>query len=401
MSAEPSEEGCSVVEEIPIDAVEPDPAQPRRAFDEEKLRALAESIQRHGLLQEPGVVAVYGGSTPLRYRLVWGERRWRACALAGLKTVRCRVLPWVGEGAEHELRLKDKQWAENMERESLSPIEEAIAIQDAVELRRRSDPSAPEGDLAEKVGAERGLNGTVARQLLGLLRAPRSLQKAMLGRDLGREVGFEVARYWNKLVAQDEEQWALRREIQFRNLVLAWAAARGLEPDAATMAKYAAETFQDPKVVKATCQKADQAGRKLVERFDAVVARAVREKWTVSKAKSRLRDRGRLEPDAAETPEPKPLFERAGKGSDARLVVHVGRLHDPNTAAAPALTELLAILDPLTRDVARLLPGSAAAQATRRAASTTPRPLSLWPEDGHERSKETRRSHDPGPTGGK
>jgi hypothetical protein len=95
--------------------------------------------------------------------------------------------------------------AENMERESLSPIEEAIAIQDAVELRRRGDPSAADGDLAEKVGAERALNGTVARQLLGLLKAPRSLQKAMLGRDLGREVGFELARYWNKLVAQDEE----------------------------------------------------------------------------------------------------------------------------------------------------------------------------------------------------
>lgn len=294
MSADPNDKGSTVIEEIPIDAIEPDPAQPRRAFDEEKLRALAESIHRHGLLQEPGVIAVdAGGGGSARYRLIWGERRWRACALAGLKTVRCRVLPRGSEGADHELRLKDKQWAENMERESLSPIEEAIAIQDAVELRRRGDPSAADGDLAEKIGAERGLNATVARQLLGLLKAPRSLQRAMLDRAIGREVGFELARYWNKLVAQDEEQWVLRREIQFRNLVLAWAAARGHELDASSMAKYAAETFQDLKVVKATCQKAEQAGRKLVERFDAVVARAVREKWTVSRAKSRLRDRSR------------------------------------------------------------------------------------------------------------
>jgi len=399
MSADPSERGLSVVEEIPIDAIEPDPAQPRRTFDEEKLRALAESIQRHGLLQEPGVIAVDAGGGVRRYRLVWGERRWRACALAGLSTVRCRVLPRAGEGAEHDLRLKDKQWAENMERESLSPIEEAIAIQDAVELRRRGDSSAAEGDLAEQVGAERGLNGTVARQLLALLKAPRSLQKAMLGRTIGREVGFELARYWNKLVAQDEEQWTLRREIQFRNLVLAWAAARGLELDATLMAKYAAETFQDPKVVKATCQKAEQAGRKLVERFDAVVARAVREKWTVSRAKNRLRDRRRsAEPGG---PGPQPLFERAGKGSDARLVVHVGRLHDPDKAAAPALSELLAILDPLTRDVARLLPGSAAAQPPRVDTLTNPEPLLLWPEDGHERPKGARRSHDHGTAGDK
>jgi len=257
--------------------------------------------------------------------------------------------------------------AENMERESLSPIEEAIAIQDAVELRRRGDPSAADGDLAEKVGAERALNGTVARQLLGLLKAPRSLQNAMLGRDLGREVGFELSRYWNKLVAQDEEQWALRREIQLRNLVLAWAAARSLELDASAMAKYAAETFQDPKVVKATCQKAEQAGRKLVERFDAVVAHAVREKWTVSRAKSRLRDR--VHSAKADAPVPQPLFERAGKGSDARLVVHVGRLHDPDKAGAPALSELFAILDPLTRDVARLLPGCAVAQPSREPVS--------------------------------
>lgn len=369
-----------MVEEIQISAIEPDPAQPRRAFDEEKLRALADSIRRHGLLQEPGVVAVDAGDgAPTRYRLVWGERRWRACALAGLTTVRCRVLPRGSDGAEHDLRLKDQQWAENMERENLSAIEEAIAVQEALEVARKLDPAAADGDLAEKVGAERGMNATLARQLVGLLKAPRSLQKAMLDRAIGREVGFELARYWNKLVAQDEEQWALRREILFRNLVLAWATSRGLELDASAMAKYAAETFQDTKVVKATCQKAEHAARMLVERFDAVVERARREKWTVSRAKTLLRESGRSAPkEPSAVP---PLFEQAGKGSSARLVVHLGRLRDPARAKDESLTDLFAVLGPLARDVERLIL-ERNPSPSRRAASANPRPLSLWPEDG-------------------
>ena len=380
MSTGLSDKGSAVVEEIPISAIEPDAAQPRRAFDEEKLRALAESIRRHGLLQEPGVVAVDAGDgAPTRYRLVWGERRWRACALAGLTTIRCRVLPSGSNGAEHDLRLKDQQWAENMERENLSAIEEAIAVQEALEVARKLDPDAADGDLAEKVGAERGMNATLARQLVGLLRAPRSLQKAMLDRAVGREVGFELARYWNKLVAQDEEQWALRREIQFRNLVLAWATSRGLELDAAAMAKYAAETFQDPKVVKATCQKAEHAARKLVERFDAVVERARREKWTVSRAKGLLRESGR--PSQNEPPAAQPLFEQSGRGNAARLVVHLGRLRDPARAKNESLAELFAVLGPLARDVERLILERNPAPA-RREASANPTPLSLWPEDG-------------------
>jgi ParB family chromosome partitioning protein len=338
-----TEEG--VVRDIPLDAIEPDPAQPRRVFDEEKLRSLAESIRKYGVLQEPGVVPLAGGP---RYRIVWGERRWRAARLAGLELLRCKVLPPADASALEVLRSKERQWVENMEREGLSPIEEAIAIQDAVDVERSLRPNAVVGELIEKIGAGRGLNGIVARNLVGLLKAPRSLQSAMMGRSIGREVGFELARFWNKLLAENELRGAAKREIQYRNLVEAWVRARGKELDAQSMNRYAGETFQDPKVVKATCRKAEESQRAAVERFDAVVTRAQKEVWTVEKARAEL---AALRRKAGGKPSiPVPCFEQGGK-ERTRLTVHLDRVRDPAVATPQALADLLGLLRDLTAEI--------------------------------------------------
>ena len=296
-SAEQSE---GVVREIPVATIEPDPAQPRRVFDEEKLGRLAESIRRYGLLQEPGVVQIggEGGGESARYRLIWGERRWRASQLAGLARIRCKVFPAVTSSAIEQLRRKEQQWAENAEREGLSPIEEAIAIRDAAELERTLQPEAPLGDLVEKIGARRGLHRTVARNLVALLKTPDSLQSALLARSIKREVGFELARLWHKLVAENDLRGGAKRETQYRNLVASWARARGLELGAQAMPRYAAETFQDPKIVRETCRKAEQSERALLARFDDVVARAAKERWTVAKTKAEVAATRR---DAADT----------------------------------------------------------------------------------------------------
>jgi ParB family chromosome partitioning protein len=338
-----------VVQEIPLDAIEPDPGQPRRVFDEEKLATLAASIRRYGLLQEPGVVTIAADAAglPTRFRIIWGERRWRACSMAGMRTIRCKVLPRTDETAAAQLRTKEKQWAENMEREGLSPVEEAIAIHDAAEIERQENPGRPIGELIEKVGAQRGFNGMVARNLVGLLKTPKCLQAAMLKREIGREVGFELARYWNRLLGEQEQQQSLKREIKFRNLVAAWAAARGLDLDAQAMGKYAAETFQDPKVVKATCRKAEEFERAVVTRLEAVVERARTQKWTVAKAKAALGSGAREERRGGGR---KLLFERAGVGG-ARVTIHLERVHDPARARDPSLDELLELLRNLTRDV--------------------------------------------------
>lgn len=288
-SAAVSVESVGAVREIAVSAIEPDPAQPRRVFDEEKLRRLAESIRRFGLLQEPGVVQIAcEGGGDARYRLIWGERRWRAAQLAGLARIRCKVFPAANSSAVEQLRRKEQQWVENTERESLSAIEEAIAIRDAAELERTLHPEAALGELIEKVGATRGLHRTVARNLVALLKTPDSLQRALLARSIKREVGFELARLWNKLVAHNNVRGGAKRETQYRNLVAAWARARGLELGAQAMSRYAAETFQDLKIVKETCRKAEESESALFAQFGDVVKRAAKERWTVAKTKTEV-----------------------------------------------------------------------------------------------------------------
>ncbi len=295
-----AEKSGGTVREIPVAAIEPDPAQPRRVFDEEKLRRLAESIRRFGLLQEPGVVQIgaEGQGETARYRLIWGERRWRASQLAGLERIRCKVFPVETSSAVEQLRRKEQQWAENTEREGLSPIEEAIAIRDAAELERTLQPEVPLGELIEKIGAERGLHRTVARNLVALLKTPDSLQSALLARNIKREVGVELARLWNKLLAQNNVRGGAKRETQYRNLVASWARTRGLDLGAQAMTRSAAETFQDPRIVKATCRKAEESQRALLARFDDVVRRAAKERWTVAKTKAEVAALRRAAADA-------------------------------------------------------------------------------------------------------
>ena len=342
-----------VIRDIPLDAIEPDPAQPRRTFDEDKLQSLAASIKRYGLLQEPGIVPIAPAAdatdAPSRFRLVWGERRWRASRIAGLTSIRCKVLPRGDDSVAEQLRTKEKQWAENMEREGFSPIEEAMAVQDAVDLERKLHPDAPLGELVEKVGAERGLNGIVARNLIALLKTPRCLQSTLMERTIGREVAFELSRHWNRMVADNELHGSAKREIHFRNLVEAWARSRGMEVDTHAMAAYAAETFQDPKIVKATCRKAEQSHKALLDGFGAIVDRAEKEKWTVAKARAALADRHRAR-NGWSNPKPLPCFEQAGEGK-TRLTIYLDRVRDPALGTPEALAGLLIVLRDIVSEI--------------------------------------------------
>lgn len=114
---EPNDDSAALVE-VDVQAVDPNPEQPRRVFDEEQLAGLAESIRTHGLLH-PIVVERVGD----RYRLVAGERRLRAVRLAGLSSIAAIVRPAM-ESARHSLEVA---LTENLVRSDLSPMEEAAA----------------------------------------------------------------------------------------------------------------------------------------------------------------------------------------------------------------------------------------------------------------------------------
>jgi ParB family chromosome partitioning protein len=124
---------------IGVDQIEPNPEQPRRTFDDEALAALADSIRRHGLLQ-PLVVRRCGD----RYELIAGERRLRAAVRAGLDSVPV-IARETAPGERLELAL-----IENVQRENLTPLEEADAYRHLIDAY-----GLTQDEVAERVGKSR------------------------------------------------------------------------------------------------------------------------------------------------------------------------------------------------------------------------------------------------------
>ena len=145
-------------EEIAVGAITPNPRQPRQAFDDETLEELAASIREVGLLQPIVVRRIMPG----RYELVMGERRWRACQLAGLEHI-----PAIVRGTSDDDMLRDALM-ENLHREQLNPLEEAAAYQQLLD-----DFGATHEELARKVGRSRPHISNTIR----LLQLPPTVQR--------------------------------------------------------------------------------------------------------------------------------------------------------------------------------------------------------------------------------
>lgn len=128
--------GALRLEQLPLDQIEPDPDQPRKTLGD--LEPLAESIRQHGILQ-PIVVSAVEGSD--RYRIIAGERRYRAAGMAGLESV-----PAIVRTMEDQQRM-EAQLVENLQRRDLSPIEEATAYQ-----RLMTEFGLSQRELAERTG---------------------------------------------------------------------------------------------------------------------------------------------------------------------------------------------------------------------------------------------------------
>jgi ParB family chromosome partitioning protein len=149
-SAGPAEVAGAHFAEVPLDAITPNPRQPREVFDEEALAELVTSIREVGLLQ-PVVVRQTG---PERYELIMGERRWRACREAGLERI-----PAIVRATEDEKLLLDAL-LENLHRAQLNPLEEAAAYD---QLLR--DFSCTHEQLADRIGRSRSQVSNTLRLL--------------------------------------------------------------------------------------------------------------------------------------------------------------------------------------------------------------------------------------------
>ena len=137
---------------LPIYKVEPNPDQPRHDFDEEELEALAESIRVHGVLQPLTVRETASGY----YQIIAGERRWRASRLAGLSDVPVVVIE-ADDKKAMELAL-----IENLQRQDLNPVEEALGYQTLIE-----EHGLTQEEAASQVGKSRPAVANALR-LLGL-----------------------------------------------------------------------------------------------------------------------------------------------------------------------------------------------------------------------------------------
>lgn len=124
---------------VPILKVEPNPNQPRRQFDEDSLQELADSVKQYGILQ-PLIVKKHDKF----YEIIAGERRWRAAKLAGLKEVPVLIRDY----AENEI--VEIALIENIQREDLNPIEEALAYK-----RLMQEFSLKQDQVAAKVSKSR------------------------------------------------------------------------------------------------------------------------------------------------------------------------------------------------------------------------------------------------------
>ncbi|MFF0552142.1 ParB/RepB/Spo0J family partition protein [Streptomyces sp. NPDC004311] len=126
--------------ELPMEAITPNPRQPREVFDEDALAELVTSIQEVGLLQPVVVRQV----APGRYELIMGERRWRACREAGLDAI-----PAIIRATDDEKLLLDAL-LENLHRAQLNPLEEAAAYDQLLQ-----DFNCTHDQLADRIGRSR------------------------------------------------------------------------------------------------------------------------------------------------------------------------------------------------------------------------------------------------------
>lgn len=229
---------------LDLNLIEPNKEQPRTHFEEEKIQELAESIQKNGLLQ-PIVVRPIGFR---KYQIVVGERRYRACKLSGIKEIPVIIQ-----------KLNDQETAnaalvENIQRENLSAIEEALAYQQILDAQ-----NITQSELAKQMGKKQS---TIANKLR-LLQLPITIQEAVKE----RKITERHARALLKL-SNTAEQNNMLRNIEANDLTVEETEKRikaMLEPKAPKPKKGKTKAFsRNVKIVLNTFKQAIDMAEKTV-----------------------------------------------------------------------------------------------------------------------------------------
>lgn len=184
---------------LPLAEIRANPLQPRRRFDQDKLRELAESIRLHGVVQPVVVTREAEG-----YRLVVGERRWRASQIAGLKAIPALIQEMAPQN------LLEVALIENLQRQDLNPVEEARAFQFLMREHKLTQE-----ELARRLGCSRPAVANAVR-LLGL---PEAIQSDL-------EAGVLSAGHARAVLSLEGERLQLRVWHELRELQLS---VRGAE----------------------------------------------------------------------------------------------------------------------------------------------------------------------------
>lgn len=185
---------------VEVEKIEPNPFQPRKEFDEERLKSLAESIRQYGVLQPLVVVRKEvekpGGGLESRYELIAGERRLRASRLVGLREVPVVIRP----GEESDSMKLELAIIENLQREDLNAIDRARALQ-----KLADEFGLTHIEIGAKIGKSREFVGNSIR----LLALPSEVQESVVN----KEISEGHARALLMLNDRPEELTTLYREI--------------------------------------------------------------------------------------------------------------------------------------------------------------------------------------------
>jgi len=158
-------ENATGVNRIPIEEIEANPKQPRHDFDEKTLAELAESIKLHDIIQPVTVARMANG----KYRLIAGERRWRAAKLAGIKDLPAYVRQ------ANDAQLLELALLENLQREDLNAMEISLSYK-----RMMEELDYTQEQVAERMGKDR----STVSNFIRLLKLPPDIQLAVRNGEL-------------------------------------------------------------------------------------------------------------------------------------------------------------------------------------------------------------------------